>query len=111
MEGCSIGKNHEDNKCHKSSYVTECKLKNIEEFDDESVVLLELRTGLNNLTSICLHHEYVYLKKFAGNQRNCCDPFSTHVKPATKKRKTKGKNLSIFVWLCLVRLKTITVKI
>ena len=50
MEGCSIGEDFEDRKCHKYSYVAECKLKNIEEFDDESIELLELRTGLK----ICL---------------------------------------------------------
>ena len=92
MEGCSIGKNSEDSKCHKTSFVKDCKLENIEEFDDESVILLELRTGLNNLTTICLHHEYVYLKKFTGSQRKCCDPFSRHMKPTMKKGKSTDNN-------------------
>ena len=94
MEGCSIGEYLEDSKYHKYSYVAECKLKNIEEFDDESIELLELRTGLKNLSSICLHHEYVYLKKFSSNQRKCCDPLLAHVRPTTKKRKptATGKN-------------------
>ena len=97
MEGCTIGKHHEDSQCHKLSYVSESRLKEINEFDDDSVFILELRTGLTNLTSICLHHEYVFLKKYSSNQRKCSDPFSTHSKPTLKRRKSKGmKVVKIF---------------
>lgn len=90
MEGCTIGKHNKDSQCHKSSYISERRIKDIKEFDDDSVELLELRTGLRNLTSICLHHEYVFLKKYASNQRKCSDPFSTHSQPTFKKRKSTG---------------------
>ena len=50
---------------------------------EEERTLLHLRTG-HCVTSVCHRHKTAYLKLYASNQRKCCDPFKSHVKPVTK---------------------------
>eukprot|EP00731_Ephydatia_muelleri_P028308 Em0019g1181a len=50
---------------------------------EEERTILHLRTG-HSVTSVCHRHKTAYLKLYASNQRKCCDPFKSHVKPVTK---------------------------
>jgi len=84
MDSCSIGKkcgNPED--CHKTTY---CRatygLKNVSELSDNERFLLLRRCNLTDAdatTTVCCHHEKVFLDKYSHLQKNCCDPFSLHL--------------------------------
>ena len=90
MEGCEYGKQKID-KCHKTSYVSEIGIRRIDELDDKTQEILKLRSGFNQLASICFHHEHIILQRFPKIQTKCCDPFDKHESSKSKKRKSSCK--------------------
>lgn len=76
-EKCSVGETtHSD--CHLLNYVKKKSIQNIDTFSINDLNLLKLRTGSNELKTVCLHHQSVFLKKYEFLQKVCCDPFKKH---------------------------------
>jgi len=65
------------------------EFNNIKELPSFEYRLLQKRTRYNaefgESSSICTHHQKLYLAKFKDLQRKCCDPFSVHTKPVRSK--------------------------
>jgi len=80
LENCSIGIQLNID-CHKSgaSAVTQVLL-NIKDMSQEKQDLLSLRTELSmdNLQTVCSHHEKIFLTHFEHSQWKCCDPLGRH---------------------------------
>ncbi|XP_054709426.1 ARL14 effector protein-like [Uloborus diversus] len=78
METCSVGEvTHSD--CHLLSFVKKKDTKSTKNLSESELTLLKLRTGASNeLKTICLHHQCVYLQKYEFLQKCCCDPFERH---------------------------------
>lgn len=90
MDSCCIGQSLSD-ECHKTTYNRYNGLKSAESFDKEILDILLLRSGVNSISNVCLHHEHIFLKKYPEKQTSCCDPFNNH-KRKTKKRKASGNH-------------------
>ena len=79
---CSLG-DHLNQECHKLSYVTNSDVCNI---THEHKYLLSVRTGISvqNLKTICTHHEVEYFRYYRNNFRSCCNPLNLHTKVIKK---------------------------
>ena len=75
----------------QKSYVSQIGIKRIEELDDKAQEIVKLRSGLNQLTTICFHHEHVIFQRFPKTQTKCCDPFDKHDSSKSKMRKSSCK--------------------
>lgn len=84
LERCCVGKKL-DNPCYLLSYCSETGTYNFKDLDTDQQELLALRTGLEDISHICIHHLKVYIDKYTLYQKKCCDPFSGH------KRVIKGR--------------------
>lgn len=80
---CSVGIITQT-ECHKTSYVTQKAIENASELSEEELNILKLRTEVHNLTTVCLHHKSLFLKKYEFLQKTCCDPYKRHKKPIKK---------------------------
>ena len=80
---CSVGIITQT-ECHKISYVTKKAIENACELSEEELNLLQLRTEVQNLTTVCLHHKSLFLKKYEFLQKTCRDPYKRHKKPINK---------------------------
>ena len=82
MEKCSYDMMN-DEDCHKLTYVSISAKSFVRDFDPVQREVLIWRSGLSliNADAVCLHHEYVLLKRYALMQKRCCDPFQSHQKP------------------------------
>lgn len=76
---CSIGK-ATLSECNLFTYTTRTGLKDIESFGLDEREVLSWRSGLNmnQLETVCFHHEQVFMERFAFLQKKCCDPFKSH---------------------------------
>ena len=65
MESCHFGV-QKNSPCHKLTYVKDVGVKTMEEHDsnEDEIKILKLRSGLETLETICLHHEYVLLRRY-----------------------------------------------
>jgi len=54
--------------------------------NDTHLLLWRAGIALEPSTSdkLCFHHEKLFLSRYEGLQRFCCDPFTVHKKHATK---------------------------
>lgn len=82
---CSVGE-LTTSECHKLTFNRGIGIEIVSCLSDEDIKLLHLRTEVKpeELKTICLHHQSVYLKKFESLQKNCCDPLIYHKRPVTK---------------------------
>lgn len=79
---CSIGILL-DLECNKTSKSCPNKgLINVSDLSMEKLELLRWRTDLKkeDLVTLCLHHESVFLTHFESFQWKCCDPYNLHKK-------------------------------
>ena len=77
MEKCSYGMMN-DEECHKLTYVSISGKSFTWDFDPVQQEVLMWRSGfslINADADVCLHHEYVLLKRYELMQKRCCDPF------------------------------------
>ena len=68
-------------KCHLQTYSKSVGNEFISDLPPDTRETLMWKTGvtiLNLNPTICFHYKYVYLKRFAAQQKLCCDPFSIH---------------------------------
>lgn len=78
-----------DNECHSKSFIRKCgltKRSDIPETDHELILRRTSFTIPDSTTTLCLHHEKVFLGKYYLLQKVCCEPFSLH--PESSKRKS-----------------------
>ena len=91
LERCSIGLDLNDD-CHKTAYSRTTGLILATELSQENKRMLEWRSGLtlSDESTICVHHEKVFLSRYESLQKYCCDPLNVH------KKKIKD-NLKIYL--------------
>ena len=79
-------------ECHKQSYVKNKDIKQVSSLKDVERELLIWRSGIemDENTTICLHHEFIILKRYPAIQTTCCDPFNSH-----NMKRRKGKYIYI----------------
>ena len=82
---CSVGAKTVD-ECDKLSHTSSVGRKKLAEFSDDDKKVIAKRTNIPvaEITDsldydICLHHEQVFLIKFARNQKSCCNPYQVHI--------------------------------
>ena len=66
---------------HLKTYSKKCGIESLMVLDPIMRETLHWRTGtsiVNIDATICLHHKYVFLKRYPMLQKKCCDPFSSH---------------------------------
>ena len=83
MEKCSCGMMN-DEECHKLTHVSISGKSFIQDFDPVQREVLMSHSGLSLINAdanVCLHHEYVLLKRYELMQKRCCSPFQSHQKP------------------------------
>src|SRR5205809_7802219 len=89
MENCTIGIHcGQQTECHRVVYTRSTGLKNISEFSISDSALLLRRSGFTGpsvLTTVCKHHEQIFLHKYSLLQKSCCDPYSLHPNSVRKK--------------------------
>ena len=87
-ESCSIGLDLKDD-CHKTAYSKTTGLILETELSQENKRMLEWRSGLtlSDESTICVHHEQLFLTLLESLQKYCCDPLNV------QKNKIKGKLL------------------
>ncbi|KAG1698831.1 U11/U12 small nuclear ribonucleoprotein [Nymphon striatum] len=88
LEACSIGLAHND-QCHKTSYSKMTGLISGSDLREEDLKIIAWRSGLRggnvSVSTICLHHKYLYSNTvYWTKYGKCCDPLDTHT------RKVKG---------------------
>lgn len=73
-----------DDLCGSLTYTQNTGSVEVGKLSNEEKELILWRTGLEDTENlyICYHHQHVILKRFAMNQKKCCDPFKKHKKPA-----------------------------
>ena len=78
-ERCSIGLINNE-VCHKQTYVKSNDIKKISNLNDVEKDLIISRSGIemDENATVCLHHEYVYLKRYSIIHITCCNPFNSH---------------------------------
>ena len=78
-EICSIGITNKE-ICNKQTYVKSHDIKKVSSLNDVEKDLIISRSGLqfDENATVCLHHEYVYLKRYSTIHITCCDPFNSH---------------------------------
>ena len=79
---CFIGK-HLDIECDKLSFAPKQYFIKFNQLEKESQEVILWRCGLMHLsmedeTSICNNHFYLYEKKYSNLKDSCCDPFKEH---------------------------------
>ena len=81
LERCSIGLDLNDD-CHKTAYSRNTGLILATELSQENKRMLEWRSGLtlSDKSTICVHHEELFLSRFESLQKYCCDPLNVHKK-------------------------------
>ena len=89
MDACTYGKLRND-ACHKLIYVSEVNLNPVDDSDKREI--LRSRSGIKELLTLCLHHEYILMERYPAKQTKCCDPFNTHTNQK-KRKKSLGKYL------------------
>ena len=80
LPSCSIGE-IEESDCHSIAHTHgKTRLIPITEYSPEDTDLIVWRTEIrkNNLKTICLHHQKLYLEKFASRNHFCANPFGHH---------------------------------
>lgn len=89
MERCSIGIHlSKTEDCHKTHYNRKCGLVKVFDLSDSDRQLLLRRTQYKEpdaTTTVCFHHEKIFLSKYSFLQRNCCDPFGVHEEAPVRK--------------------------
>lgn len=84
---CSLGLLLNE-ECHKKSYCRNTGTKNIHDLTIEDKALIEQRIGMKLSiidSTICYHHEKVYLSRYESLQKVCADPFKTHTQQIKSK--------------------------
>ena len=77
---CTVG-TYYGGSCHLTTYCKKTGSIELDSLDYESKEIILWRSGLSMLNinaSICLHHQYVLLKRFPMQQKSCCNPFKIH---------------------------------
>ena len=73
-------------------------LLRLSDLDDKTRMLLQLRTGLVvNEGTLCLHHEQLYIKKYAFLQKSCCESTAKHKKQVLSSLKTLDEDAAAYV--------------
>jgi len=92
MAECSLSKSDSTNcsigillkiECNKiSKSCTSKGLLNVSDLSTNNLELLRWRTDLKEeeLVTLCLHHESVFLTHFESSQWKCCNPYNLHKK-------------------------------
>ncbi len=81
---CSVAIILGKSDCHSTWLVRKPGEKSIDTLNEDDLDILIRRTGLlkANLTTICYHHEYFYIRtnKYAFGRKIswCCNPFNSH---------------------------------
>ena len=50
----------------------------MKEIRSDDVRLIEWRSEISNLKTVCLHQVKKYLTRYQSLQKSCCSPFQTH---------------------------------
>ena len=89
LKNCTVGLELKQ-LCYKKSYVRSVGLKQLIDYSLEDQELLAWRSGVE-IHTICLHHEHMFLNRYADSNSNCCNPFQIH----SQKQKRKKGNILI----------------
>ena len=78
-EICSIDITNKE-ICNKQTYVKSHDIKKVSTLNDVEKDLIISRSSIqfDENATVCLHHEYVYLKRYSAIHITCCDPFNSH---------------------------------
>ena len=74
------------NVCHSTVYCMTPGLSIVADLPMDTLELLQLRTGITVFESestICDHHEKMFISPYESLQRQCSDPFNMHIKRVT----------------------------
>lgn len=89
---CSVGLHLSDEQsCHSHTYSRKTGLKNFSEISEKDRTLLMLRCNFAESeqivasSTICLHHECVWILYYDRLQKFCCNPYNIHSKQITSK--------------------------
>lgn len=77
---CTFGVHLKD-ECHKQVFCRSSGIIPVKELKEEEIELLRLRTQVvisHEESTICFHHQKMYLHHYEGQQRRCCDPWMVH---------------------------------
>ncbi|RXM94358.1 ARL14 effector protein [Acipenser ruthenus] len=89
MDSCSIGAHcGQEEDCHKTTYTKNTGILKLLELPLEKRQLLLRRSNFKNqdsTTTVCYHHEKLFLGKYSFLQKACCDPFRLHADSSRKK--------------------------
>ncbi|XP_058871465.1 zinc finger protein 79-like isoform X1 [Acipenser ruthenus] len=89
MDTCSIGAHcGQEEDCHKTTYTKNTGILKLLELPLEKRQLLLRRSNFKNqdsTTTVCYHHEKLFLGKYSFLQKACCDPFRLHADSSRKK--------------------------
>lgn len=100
MADCTIGLQLND-ACNMQTYCRKPGLYKLSDLTDESRNLLFWRSGvtIENLgeSTICYHHEKIFISRYESLQIHCADPLSRH------KTHIKSKHVTICPILMLVK--------
>ena len=78
---CSVGfKKNIKEICHKQTYVKTKDIKKVSSLNDVEKDLIISHSGIemDGNTTVCLHLEYIYIKRYSSFQITCCDLFNSH---------------------------------
>ena len=75
--------NHLKEECRKKSFSRKTGMILLQDVSEKDRALLEWRYEVKISESdlnkdICYHHEKMYLTRYVGLQKYCCDPYNTH---------------------------------
>ena len=90
MDKCTIGRTLGD-ECHlvSEAICRTTEFKNIAALDPEHQQLLAWRRGVQiaaaDNSTVCFHHEKIFLSSYENLQKVCSDPFRRHKKHLTSK--------------------------
>lgn len=84
--GCSIGIALEE-ECHKKIYCRNVGTLAASDLSQDDKKLLEWRSGvlLRDDSTVCFHHEKMYISRYEYTQKYCSDPFKLHKKRISSK--------------------------
>lgn len=74
---------------------SESSFKNVSIYSKDERYLLQIRSGVDDITTCCQSHESYFLKSFSSSQRKCFDPLRLHKKVVTKSLRIVSENFHL----------------
>lgn len=86
LNSCTVGIGLTDD-CHKRHHCRTIGLIKATALTQENRRYLQWRCGLaiSDESTVCKHHEKIYIARYTSLQTKCCNPFNLHNKPVSSK--------------------------